>query len=96
MSALNLTAFALSAYLCSVFLLLIDVITRSVGHQWITDNLNEGHLDMFYLLILSLFCTHTFLSRDVCTLSHDDPRVFLVCLRGEAIRVQKGGDNLRK
>ena len=65
MSALNLTAIALGAYLCSLFLLLIDSITHSVGHQWITDNLNEGHLDMFYLLILGLFCTHTFLSSHV-------------------------------
>ena len=65
MSALNLTAIAQAAYLSSLFLLLIDAITRSTGHQWITDNLNEGHLDLFYLAILGLFSTHPFLSSHV-------------------------------
>ena len=65
LSALNLTAIALAAYLCSFFLLLTDVTTRSMGHQWITDNLNEGHLDLFYLVILGSFSTRPFLTSHV-------------------------------
>ena len=65
MSALNLTAISLAAYLSSLFMLLIDAITRSMGHQWITDNLNEGHLDMFYLVILGSSCTCAFLASHV-------------------------------
>jgi len=54
MSALNLLATSLGGYVSSLLLYVVNQGTSSTGNKWVADNLNEGHLDYFYLLLAVL------------------------------------------
>lgn len=51
MSALNLLATSLGGYVSSILVYVVNESTNKAGNKWITDNLNEGHLDYFFLLL---------------------------------------------
>ncbi|XP_010276263.1 PREDICTED: protein NRT1/ PTR FAMILY 8.3-like [Nelumbo nucifera] len=54
-SALSLLTTALGNYLSSFILTVVTTVTTKDGNPgWIPDNLNEGHLDYFFLLIAGL------------------------------------------
>lgn len=56
-SALALVTTSLGSYLSSLILTVVTSITTRGGKPgWIPDNLNEGHLDRFFLLIAALSC----------------------------------------
>ncbi|CAL5213918.1 unnamed protein product [Lathyrus oleraceus] len=54
-SALALLTNSLGNYLSSLIVIIVDYITTEDGKfGWITDNLNEGHLDYFFWLLAGL------------------------------------------
>ncbi|CAK8578266.1 unnamed protein product [Lathyrus sativus] len=54
-SALALLTNSLGNYLSSLIIIIVDYITTEDGNcGWITDNLNEGHLDYFFWLLAGL------------------------------------------
>ena len=55
MASLNLVSTGLGTWLVGVFIQLVNVDGR---HPWISDNLNEGHLDWYFYLVGALcLCT---------------------------------------
>ena len=52
LSALYLTSMSLSGYLFSLLLYIVDAASSATGRQWVSDNLNEGHVDWLYCLLL--------------------------------------------
>ena len=58
-SALALVTTSLGSYLSSLILTVVTSVTTRGGEPgWIPDNLNEGHLDRFFLLIAGLSCVN--------------------------------------
>ncbi|XP_071700967.1 protein NRT1/ PTR FAMILY 8.2-like [Rutidosis leptorrhynchoides] len=54
-SALQLTITALGSYASALLVTIVTIITTRDGSPgWITDNLNYGHLDYFFLLLAGL------------------------------------------
>lgn len=54
-SALLLLSSSLGYYLSSFILIVVTYVTRNAGKSgWITDNLNEGHLDYYFWLLAGL------------------------------------------
>ena len=51
MAALNLIGTALGGYVSSLLMLIVNEVSKASDSKWVTDNLNEGHLDYFFLLI---------------------------------------------
>ncbi|XP_021775213.1 protein NRT1/ PTR FAMILY 8.1-like [Chenopodium quinoa] len=67
-SALSLTTNALGYYLSSLLITIVTHVTTKHGKLgWIPDNLNRGHLDYFFwlLMILSIlnFCAYLWISK---------------------------------
>lgn len=67
-SALSLTTNALGYYLSSLLITIVTHVTTKHGELgWIPDNLNRGHLDYFFwlLMILSIlnFCAYLWISK---------------------------------
>lgn len=52
MTSISLLSVSIGGFLASFMLFLMDKITSSLGSRWITDNLNEGHMDYYYLFLL--------------------------------------------
>eukprot|EP00210_Caulerpa_lentillifera_P005995 g5730.t1 len=53
MASLSLLIVATGGFLSSFLLFILDAITTALGSKWITNNLNEGHLNYYFLL---MFC----------------------------------------
>ena len=51
MSALNLIAVSIGSLLSAFLLKIANGISAQFGDKWIPDNLNEGHLDYYFILI---------------------------------------------
>lgn len=65
-SALSLLTTALGNYLSPFILTMVIIVTTRGGETgWIPDNLNEGHVDNFFLLLAG----HSFLCLLLCTQS---------------------------
>lgn len=52
MGALSLLTTSIAGYFSSLLLYIIDEISKSAGSQWIPDNLNRGHLDYYFILLI--------------------------------------------
>lgn len=52
MTSISFLPVSIGGFLASFMLFLMDKITSALGSRWITDNLNEGHLDYYYLFLL--------------------------------------------
>ena len=51
MAALNLIAVSIGSLLSAFLLKMVNGISEQIGDKWIPDNLNEGHLDYYFILI---------------------------------------------
>lgn len=51
MSAINLLGVALGGYLASLVVAIVNYLSEMSGKPWIADDLNEGRLDLYYLVL---------------------------------------------
>jgi len=57
--ALGLLSTAMGSYLSGLLTYLVTVVTEHMGHQWLPKDLNQGRLDLFFLLLMSLMISNT-------------------------------------
>eukprot|EP00210_Caulerpa_lentillifera_P005996 g5731.t1 len=57
MSALCLLTTSIAGYLSSLLLYIIDKCSTAAGSKWIPDNLNEGHLDYYFIVLIGIMST---------------------------------------
>mmetsp|Transcript_42146 Transcript_42146/g.126167 ORF Transcript_42146/g.126167 Transcript_42146/m.126167 type:complete len:627 (+) Transcript_42146:727-2607(+) len=57
--ALGLLSTAMGSYLSGLLTYLVTVVTEHMGHQWLPKDLNQGRLDLFFLLMMVLMVANT-------------------------------------
>lgn len=61
MLSVQLLCVGLGGYLSSALVWIVDLVTTYFDSMWLTDDLNEGHLDYYYLLLGSIMAFVYFL-----------------------------------
>lgn len=54
--AVSLLATALGGYAAGFVISILNMISRAFGTQWISEDLNEGRLDLFFVVVGGELC----------------------------------------